>query len=123
MKKTTLILGASTKSERYSNIAFHKLKAAGHPVYALGYREGFLDDNTPIHTTPQPQWNAIDTVTVYLNPTNQELYYDYLLKLKPKRVLFNYGSENKTFAELLQNAGIGVEKSVCTLVLLSTNQY
>ena len=50
--KTTLILGASTNEERYSYKALYKLRAADHPVYALGFREGTLED-TSIHTEHQ----------------------------------------------------------------------
>jgi predicted CoA-binding protein len=67
-------------------------------------------------------WSTIDTVTLYLGPARQEPYYDYLLKLKPKRVIFNPGTENEELENILKEAGIQTEQA-CTLVLLSTNQY
>ena len=119
--KTTLIIGASTNEERYSYKAFYKLRAADHSVYALGFREGMLED-TSIHTEHQDSWNDIDTITLYLGPARQESYYDYLLTLKPKRIIFNPGTENEGFEKRLGDAGIETEQS-CTLVLLATNQY
>lgn len=121
MAKTTLIIGASSNRERYSNKAFYKLTAAKHPVYALGFRQGNIE-STPIHTEHQETWKDVDTVTLYLGPTRQESYYDYLLSLKPRRVIFNPGTENEVFEKRLQEAGILTEQS-CTLVLLATDQY
>ena len=121
MQKTTLIIGASANEERYSNKAFYKLTAAGHPVYALGFRGGTIEGAT-IHTEHQQSWDDVDTVTLYLGPARQEGYYDYLLGLKPRRVIFNPGTENLDFEKLLQAEGIQTEQS-CTLVLLATNQY
>jgi len=119
--KSTLILGASTNIERYSNKAFYKLKAASHTVFALGSRAGVIGD-TKIYTEHQSEWKNVDTVTLYLSPVRQETYYDYLLKLKPRRVVFNPGTENKKLERLLHEAGIETEQA-CTLVLLATNQY
>ncbi|MDB2345967.1 CoA-binding protein [Flavobacteriaceae bacterium] len=120
-EKVTLIIGASLNSDRYSNKAFHRLKAANHKVYNIGFREGVLED-LKIYKEHQLDWSTIDTVTLYLGPARQELYYDYLLKLKPKRVIFNPGTENEELENILKEAGIQTEQA-CTLVLLSTNQY
>jgi len=120
-EKSTLIIGASLNEERYSYKAFYKLRAANHPVYALGFREGMLED-TPIFTEHQTAWDGVDTVTLYLGPARQEPYLQYLLNLKPRRVIFNPGTENEGFEKRLQEAGIKTEQA-CTLVLLATNQY
>jgi len=64
----------------------------------------------------------IDTVTLYLNPKNQKEYYQQIVDLNPRRVIFNPGTENPEFYEILENAGIEVEVA-CTLVLLATGQY
>ena len=72
--------------------------------------------------TEQIAFKNIHTVTLYLNPSRQEPYYDYIIKLQPKRVIFNPGTENPEFYNRLKKAGIEVEVA-CTLVLLSTNQY
>ena len=74
-----------------------------------------------IGTEKQP-WNDIDTVTLYLNPTNQKEYYDYILSLKPKRIIFNPGTENDELIEKAVRQGIKPLEA-CTLVMISTGQY
>ncbi|WP_333877398.1 CoA-binding protein [Flavobacterium sp.] len=118
--KKTLVLGATTKPERYANIAIHKLVENGHSVLAIGQNAGEVA-GVKIHTKSIPLKN-IDTVTLYLNPTRQRDYYNYIIQTKPKRVIFNPGTENPEFYQLLRSNGIAVEVA-CTLVLLATNQY
>lgn len=120
MKKKTLVLGASNNPDRYSNIAINRLTAYNHPVVAVGLREGNVA-GVDIQKGKVP-FEGVDTITLYLNPKNQETYYDYILSLKPKRVLFNPGTENPELQAKLDDAGIAYEEA-CTLVLLSTNQY
>lgn len=115
----TLVLGASPKSDRYSNKAVHTLMRAGHEIVALGARES-EEGFKIIQGTPALE--NIDTVTLYLNPKRQKEYYDYIISLKPRRVIFNPGTENLEFAEILKNNRIESEIA-CTLVLLNTNQY
>jgi|TARA_B110000914_G_C15478456_1_gene454386 predicted CoA-binding protein len=120
-QKATLIIGASTNEERYSYKAFYKLKESNHRVYALGFREGMLSD-TQIYIDHQATWTDVDTVTLYLGAARQEPYFEYLVKLNPRRVIFNPGTENEEFENRLKEAGIQTEQA-CTLVLLATNQY
>ena len=118
--KKTLVIGASDNPSRYSYLAVQQLIRHGHPVIALGKRAGRVGDVTIL--TEKPADEDIDTVTLYLNPTHQEAYYDYILSLHPKRILFNPGAENQVFAEKAREQGIQAMEA-CTLVLLSTNQY
>lgn len=118
--KKTLVLGATTKPERYAFKAITMLTEKGHSVIAIGQNQGEVAGIT-IRTKNIPLKN-IDTVTLYLNPVRQREYYNYIIETKPKRVLFNPGTENPEFYQLLQSNGIKVEIA-CTLVLLSTNQY
>lgn len=118
--KKTLVIGASANPERYSYLATERLAKYGHPVIALGSKAGNIR-GTEIQTTPQA-FEDIDTVTLYLNPVNQQAYYDYIISLHPKRVIFNPGTENEAFAELLHANHIP-SMEACTLVLLSTGQY
>ena len=118
--KKTLVLGATTKPERYANIAINKLVEKGHSVLAIGQNNGEVA-GVSIYTKQIPLKN-IDTVTLYLNPQRQRAYYNYIIETKPKRVIFNPGTENPEFYQLLQANGIKVEVA-CTLVLLATNQY
>lgn len=119
-RKKTLVLGASTNPSRYSYLAINRLRSYGHPVVAVGKRDGKVAD-VDIHKD-QIKESDIDTITLYLNPQNQVPYYNYILALQPKRIIFNPGTENN---ELIKKAR---EKNIepviaCTLVMLSTGQY
>ncbi|MAM28575.1 MAG: CoA-binding protein [Flavobacteriaceae bacterium] len=118
--KKTLVLGASLKPNRYSNLAINRLVTYNHPVVAIGLRKGVVA-GVEISTEKVPYKN-VDTVTLYLNPSRQQEYYEYIISLQPQRVIFNPGTENPEFYELLRNKNIQVEVA-CTLVLLGTNQY
>lgn len=120
MNKKTLVLGASENPERYSHKAVVKLNNYGHDVIAIGKSTGLIN-KTPI-ITQQPKIENLDTVTLYLSPTNQTELYDYVIQLKPKRVIFNPGTENLDFSKKLQEHNIEIVNG-CTLVMLSTNQY
>lgn len=120
MNKKTLVIGASLKAERYSNIAIKRLRSYNHNVVAFGLKSGIVGDVTI--DTKLIDYDAIDTVTLYLNPQRQEEYYNYIISLKPKRVIFNPGTENPEFYALLRENDIEFEVA-CTLVLLATNQY
>ena len=118
--KKTLVLGASDNPARYSNLAIKRLRNAGHPVIAIGRKAAVVADVPVI--TDHPSFNDIDTVTLYLNPENQVPYYDYILSLSPRRIIFNPGTENEAFEELARSRNIETMEA-CTLVLLTTNQY
>lgn len=118
--KKTLVIGASENPERYSYKATEALKKHNHTVIALGLKEGEINGTKII--TGNPDLKDIDTVTLYVGPKIQPSYYDYVVGLKPKRVLFNPGTENEAFEILLQKNGIETERA-CTLVLLSLNEY
>ena len=120
MKKKTLVIGASLKPSRYSNIAIKRLVHHGQPTVAIGLREGEVEGVSI--EKDRPQFEDIDTVTLYLSPARQPEYYDYILSLNPERVIFNPGTENPEFYEILKKNHIEVEPA-CTLVMLSTNQY
>ena len=116
----TLVIGASLNPERYAYKAVSQLLAKQHEVVALGVKAGILFGQT-IHTE-KTIFENIDTVSLYVGPSRQQEYFDYLVALKPRRVLFNPGTENPEFESLLTENGIEAERA-CTLVLLSTNQY
>lgn len=119
-KKKTVVLGASPNPQRYSFLAVSRLKAHGHPVVAIGKREAQIAD-TPV-IKDHPAVDNVDTVTLYLNPQRQKEYYDYILQLRPKRIIFNPGTENEELEKLAVRHGIEPMEA-CTLVLLSTGQY
>mgnify|MGYP003325873585 CR=1 FL=1 len=121
MSKKTIVLGASLNELKYSNQAIHLLTQAGHDVIAVGRSIGQIGEINIQQELPKAIDN-LDTVTLYLNPTYQPGYYNDILKLKPKRIIFNPGTENDVLAHLAQEAGIATENA-CTLVLLRTQQY
>jgi predicted CoA-binding protein len=120
MTKKTVVLGASDNPSRYSYLALHKLSAHNHPVIAVGRKEGKVGE-VAIHKG-RVEEAGVDTVTLYLNPKNQVEYYDYILNLHPKRIIFNPGTEND---ELIKKAKENnIEPFIgCTLVMLSMGQY
>jgi uncharacterized protein len=119
-KKKTLVLGASGNPSRYSYLAIQRLRKNGHPVVAIGKRPSMVAD-VPV-TTEKNKTEDVDTVTLYLNEQRQKEYYDYILSLHPKRIIFNPGAENDELAELAKKNKIEPIEA-CTLVLLSTGQY
>ena len=120
MTKKTLVLGASLNPARYSNIAINRLRKYKHEVKAFGLKPGKIGD-VEIDTELM-SYSDIDTVTLYLNPQRQKSYYDYIVGLQPKRIIFNPGTENPEFYNILKQNNIDYEVA-CTLVLLGTGQY
>lgn len=118
--KKTVVIGASTNPERYAYLATNRLVSHGHPVRLVGIKEGEVAGQR-IHTD-RPKFKEIDTVTLYIGPRNQPEWYDYVLSLRPKRVIFNPGTENPEFEKLLAQNNIQAEEA-CTLVLLSIGAY
>jgi len=120
MIKKTLVFGASLKETRYSYLAIKKLLKYKQEVVAYGVKQGEVAE--VIIDTKLKLYTDIDTITLYMNPVRQKEYYDYLINLKPNRILFNPGTENLEFYKLLKQHNIIFEEA-CTLVLLSTGQY
>lgn len=119
-EKKTLVLGASDNPARYSYLAINRLRSHGHPVAGIGRKNTKVAD-VFIEKDKIP-YEDIDTVTLYLNPKHQEEYYDYIMSLHPKRIIFNPGTENDKLVELAKEKNIRTMEA-CTLVLLSTGQY
>ncbi|MFT5970265.1 MAG: putative CoA-binding protein [Flavobacteriales bacterium] len=118
--KPTLVIGASTNPERYSYKAILKLRMFKHDVFAYGLRNGNVADVSINKEWPKNV--KVDTVTMYINPSRQEAYYQRIIDLKPSRVIFNPGAENGEFAAKLIENGISYDNA-CTLVLLSIDSY
>lgn len=119
-QKTTLVLGASDNPSRYSYLAVQRLRNHGHPVFAIGRKHTCVGDVT-VETEKKPL-TGIDTITLYLNQQHQQEYYNYILSLKPRRIIFNPGAENDELDAMASAQGIETIEA-CTLVMLSTNQY
>lgn len=116
----TLIIGASSNPERYSYKAAERLLAHGYEIEMIGKRADVIFDRAI--DTEKKDFEDIDTVTLYISDKFQPEYYDYIISLNPRRVIFNPGTENPEFEELLIQNDIHVEEA-CTLVLLGTGQY
>lgn len=119
-KKKTLLIGASVNPNRYSYLALNKLVKYGHPVVAIGNRKATVAGT--VVETEKINFKDIDTVTLYINPGLQQQYYNYILSLQPKRIIFNPGTENDELEKLALKNNIRVQQA-CTLVLLGSNQY
>ena len=115
-----LVYGASTNPSRYAYIATELLLHYGHEVSLVGIKKGEVLGITI--QQDQPVLNDIDTVTLYVGPSNQEGLFDYLKAVAPRRVIFNPGTENPELEIALEKAGIQTEEA-CTLVLLHTGQF
>ena len=118
--KRTLVLGASTNPERYSYRAILSLLSHGHEVCAVGLRDGKIGECAIVKE--QLNFEDVDTITVYVNPDNQKVYFDYILRISPNRVILNPGTENPELEKKLTANNIPFEHA-CTLVLLASNQY
>jgi len=121
LEKVTLVLGASSNPERFAYKAIISLQRRKIPIIAIGRREtevgnlkirkGMLADTGPVHT-----------VTMYMNANHQKEYHDYILSLKPKRIIFNPGTSNRELAILAREQGIEVVED-CMLVMLRTGRF
>jgi len=121
MEKTTLVLGASPNPERYSYRAVRSLLSRKMPVIAIGKRD-FLKDDLKIRKGLPENVGPVHTVALYLNANNQKEYYDYILSLKPARIIFNPGTANIEFEDILRKQGIEVI-SDCMLIMLSCGKF
>lgn len=118
--KKTVVLGASPNPSRYSYLAVNRLTSHNHPVVAIGKRKGQV--GAVAIQTEQKSITDVDTVTLYLNPQNQREYYDYILGLHPRRIIFNPGTENGELMQQAEAAGIETVEG-CTLVMLGVGTY
>ena len=122
MDKTTLVLGASPNPNRFAYKAIRSLQRRSIPVVAIGRRDVDLDENLRIRKGKPSDIGKIHTVTLYMNAKFQQEYYDYIIKLSPKRLIFNPGTTNPELAEKAREAGIEVIDD-CLLVMLNTGKF
>jgi len=118
--KKTLVLGATNNPNRYAYRAAQSLLRHGHEIALVGIRKGEVAGQ-PIINDKKPV-KDIDTVTLYVGPQNQPEWYDYILNLHPRRIVFNPGTENPELERLANKQGIQTLEA-CTLVMLATNSY
>lgn len=121
MKKTAII-GATTNPSRYAYFAAELLKEYGHQIVPIGIKKGKVAEEEILDIRQKPVVDDVDTITLYLGPQNQKEWYDYMLSLKPKRIIFNPGTENHELAEKANSQGIETLQA-CTLVMLRVGNY
>jgi len=122
MKQKVAILGASDRPDRYAHMAFKMLQEYGHTPVLVNPTLQEIESTKVFKDLTAIQDQKIDTLTLYVNPQRLEAYVDQILALKPKRVIFNPGTESRGIEEKLRAAGIEAMEA-CTLVLLRTNQF
>lgn len=120
--KKTVIVGATANPGRYAYLAAESLTDHKHEIVPLGVKKGIVEGKTILNINDKPAIADVDTITLYIGPRHQPEWYDYLLGLHPKRIIFNPGTENEEFEKLASDAGIEVLEA-CTLVMLRTGQY
>lgn len=118
----TVVIGASTNPSRYAYTASEMLSNHGFEFVPVGIKKGSVFGQEILNLREKPEIEDVHTVTLYLGPQNQPEWYDYILGLAPKRIIFNPGTENKELMELAHDKGIKTE-AACTLVLISTGSY
>jgi len=120
--KKTVIIGSTPNNARYAFLAAQNLKAYKHEFVPIGIKSGEVLGEPIQNIADKPAIKDVDNITMYVGAPRQEGWYDYLLSLKPKRIIFNPGAENPEFEKLAESKGIEVVEA-CTLVMLRTNQY
>ena len=118
----SVIVGSVPKPYRYAYRAAEMMKSRDFDYVPLGIQEGDVLGEQILNLHDKPRIKNVDTLTLYINPSRQKEWYDYMLSLKPNRIIFNPGTENQEFKSLAENQGI-VCVEACTLVMLSTGDY
>jgi len=122
MSKKTVVFGASPRSSRFSYKAVNMLKDCGHEVVPLGISDGTAGGLQILSLLPKPEIEDVHTVTMYINPSHQKDWYDYIFSLSPERIIFNPGTENSELAELAKEKGVEVVYG-CTLIMLGSDSF
>ena len=120
--KKTVVIGATDNPTRFAYKAVQKLLIYGHEVVRVGIRHSAIGDLRILHLQDKPKIDGVDTVTMYVGPQHQPAWYEYILSLKPKRILFNPGTENLEFERMAENEKIETIHG-CTLVMLASGSY
>lgn len=122
MGKKTVIVGATPNESRYAFLAANMLREYDHEIVPIGIKQGEVAGKDILDIRKKPAISDVDTVTLYIGPRHQPEWYDYILGLKPRRIIFNPGTENGEFEQLAESKGIEATEA-CTLVLLRSHQF
>lgn len=121
-EKVTVIIGASPNPNRYAYMAAELLTKYGYKFVPIGIKKGEVFGQAIQNLNDLPTVANVDTITLYIRPELQEMWEHYFLSLKPKRIIFNPGTENMDFEQRANELGIETIQA-CTLVMLKTGQY
>jgi uncharacterized protein len=122
MTKKTVIIGATPDPSRYAYLAAHMLTDYSHEIVPVSIKRGEILGREILDLRKKPVIEGVDTVTMYIGPQNQPEWYEYILGLKPKRIIFNPGTENYEFEKMAEERGIEAVQG-CTLVMLRSRQF
>lgn len=120
--KKTVIIGATTNQGRYAYLAARMLTEYKHEIVPVGIKDGAVFGKEILDIFKKPPIENVHTVTMYIGPQRQPEHIDYILGLKPKRIIFNPGTENEEFIRRAEEKGIEALEA-CTLVMLRSYQY
>jgi uncharacterized protein len=120
--KKTVVVGATPNRSRYAYLAATMLAEYNFESVLLGIKTGEINGNKILDIREKPAITGVDTITLYIGPQRQPEWYEYLLGLKPKRIIFNPGTENEEFEALARKKGIETLEA-CTLVMLRSRQF
>ncbi|RED95630.1 CoA-binding protein [Marinoscillum furvescens] len=120
--KKTVIIGATNNPSRYAYLAAERLAAHDHSFIPVSIKKGEVLGEPILNLKNHPEIPEVHTITLYINPSHQKQWEDYILSLSPDRIIFNPGTENPDLVEKAKNAGIETVYG-CTLVMLSAGTY
>lgn len=118
----TVIIGATPNPARYAFLAARMLTSYNHEIVPVGIKDGAVLGKEILDIFEKPKINDVHTVTLYIGPQRQPEHYDYILGLRPKRIIFNPGTENSEFEKMAEEQGVQALQA-CTLVMLRSGQY
>ena len=122
MPKKTVIIGATPNPARYAYTAARMLTDYRHPIVPVGIKKGNVAEEEILDLREQPVINDVDTVTLYIGSRHQPEWYEYILGLKPRRIIFNPGTENRELYQRAKQQDIEAIEA-CTLVMLRAGTY
>lgn len=120
--KKTVIIGATPDPSRYAYLAARMLTYYKHEIVPVGIKKGEVFGSPILNIFDKPGIADVDTITLYIGPQRQPQWYEYILSLSPKRIIFNPGTENETLIKMAAERGIEAVEG-CTLVMLRSNHY
>eukprot|EP00768_Dysnectes_brevis_P002539 gnl/Dysnectes_brevis/189_a218_12027.p1 GENE.gnl/Dysnectes_brevis/189_a218_12027~~gnl/Dysnectes_brevis/189_a218_12027.p1 ORF type:complete len:125 (+),score=30.88 gnl/Dysnectes_brevis/189_a218_12027:90-464(+) len=124
MSKTIVILGASSKASRHSNIAIKTLLDLESPFSKI---IPVNPNETTIHGLPVMKSLAdisekVNTISLYLNPSRSTPLIPTILRMHPEQVVVNPGTENPALEEALAGTGIEITTG-CTIIMTQAGTW